>query len=329
MADVVVHGPVSWNHIVHVDELPAPRPHMQFATSHHEVLGGTSAGKAAHLRALGVDVELHTVVGTDRAAESIEVALRRADIAYVATRVDGPSERHLNLMDPAGGRVSIYLDVPATSDAGSPGATARLVSAGTGARAIVLDLSQPSRDLLQAQTPLGVPIWTDLHDYDGRSSFHQPFLQAASFVFMNADRLPDPVDFLRHTVQGGAQVAVCTLGARGAVAVDADLTVHEVPAAPISAHRRLQRCRRRVHGRVHGRAPGRCRSAGSTERWRRAGGTSPVHPPAQPPARPVRPEHRPHRERKAIDMSTTTPRSPQPAARQAAQNYPPPHRTDA
>ena len=234
MADVVVHGPVSWNHIVHVDELPDPRPHMQFATSHHEVLGGTSAGKAAHLRALGVDVELHTVVGTDRAAESIQVALRRAGIASVVTYLDGPSERHLNLMDPAGGRVSIYLDVPATPDAGSPGATARLVGAVDGARAIVLDLSQPSRDLLQQQTPLGVPIWTDLHDYDGRSSFHQPFLEAASFVFMNADRLPDPVDFLRHTVQGGAQVAVCTLGARGAVAVDANLTVHEVPAAPIS-----------------------------------------------------------------------------------------------
>ena len=233
MADVVVHGPVSWNHIVNVDELPDPTPHMQFATAHHEVLGGTSAGKAAHLRELGIDVELHTVLGTDPAANSIQDALRGADIGYVATRVHGPSERHLNLMDPTGGRVSIYLDTPAAVEVGSPGATAHLVSAATTARALVLDLSQPSRDLIDTVAPLGVPIWTDLHDYDGRSWFHQPFLHAATFVFMNADRIGDPMDFLRTAVQDGAHVAVCTLGAQGAVAVDADLAVHTVPAAPI------------------------------------------------------------------------------------------------
>ena len=31
MAEVVVHGPASWNQIVDLDELPAPEPHMQFA----------------------------------------------------------------------------------------------------------------------------------------------------------------------------------------------------------------------------------------------------------------------------------------------------------
>lgn len=72
MADVVVHGPASWNLVVDLDELPAPHPHMQFAGAHREVLGGTSAGKAAHLRDRGVDVELHTVLGTDGAAASIE-----------------------------------------------------------------------------------------------------------------------------------------------------------------------------------------------------------------------------------------------------------------
>ena len=113
MADVVVHGPVSWNHIVSVDVLPDPSPHLQAATAHHEVLGGTSAGKAAHLRELGVDVELHTVLGTDLAAASVEAALRRANVAYLATRVDGPSERHLNLTDPpVGGSPSTSTPPP-------------------------------------------------------------------------------------------------------------------------------------------------------------------------------------------------------------------------
>ncbi|HEY0645005.1 MAG TPA: carbohydrate kinase family protein [Nocardioides sp.] len=232
MTDVVVHGPSSWNLVVDLHELPEPTPHMQLATAHREVLGGTSAGKAAHLRDLGTDVELHTVLGTDAAAAEIEKTLRRAGIPTVPTYVEGPSERHLNLMDPAGGRVSIYLDVPRVAE---PGASlALLLEAASQARAVVLDLSQPSRDALTQVTTLGVPIWTDLHDYDGRSGFHAPFLDAASFVFMNGDRLDSPWDFLRACADRGAQVAVCTLGAEGAIAVDADGARHQVPAEPVS-----------------------------------------------------------------------------------------------
>jgi sugar/nucleoside kinase (ribokinase family) len=234
MSDIVVHGPASWNLVVDVDELPPPTPHMRFAAAHREVLGGTSAGKAAHLRDLGRDVELHTVLGTDRAADAIEAALREADIATVPTYVNGPSERHLNLMDSAGGRVSIYLDVPTKPDpVVAHVAMCRLLDAASQARAVVLDLSQPSRDAIEHVTALAVPIWTDLHDYDGRSSFHAPFLDAASFVFMNGDRLDAPYDFLETCVTRGAQVAVCTLGAEGALAADALHERHHVPAEPV------------------------------------------------------------------------------------------------
>lgn len=64
----------------------------------------------------------------------------------------------------------------------------------------------------------------DVHDYDGTAAFHRPFLAAAHAVFCNADRLDSPVEFLRATVDAGAQLAVCTLGADGAVAIDADGT---------------------------------------------------------------------------------------------------------
>ena len=150
MADVVVHGPVSWNMVVDLDELPDPHPHMRFANAHREVLGGTSAGKAVHLRDRAIDVELHTVLGTDAASVSIEAALRRAGIPVVATVVEGPSERHLNLMDRAGGRVSIYLDVPATPVVGPPRGLAQLLEACVRARAVVLDLSQPSAEVIDA-----------------------------------------------------------------------------------------------------------------------------------------------------------------------------------
>jgi sugar/nucleoside kinase (ribokinase family) len=232
MSDVVVHGPASWNLVVDLDELPEPKPHMRFAAAPRELLGGTSAGKAAHLRDLGTDVELHTVLGRDAAAAKIEAALRRAGIPAVPTYVDGPSERHLNLMDRAGGRVSIYLDVPRAAERGR--SLTLLLDAASRARAVVLDLSQPSRDAIEQVATLGVPIWTDLHDYDGRSSFHAPFLDAASFVFMNGDRLDSPVDFLQTCVDRGTQVAVCTLGEEGAIAVDAEGGRHLVQAEPVA-----------------------------------------------------------------------------------------------
>lgn len=233
MVDVVVHGPASWNQVVDLDELPAPVPHMQFARGHRHVLGGTSAGKAAHLRELGVDVELHTVLGTDAAAAEIEQTLRRASVPVVATYVDGPSERHLNLMDPHGGRVSLYLDVPKVGPDDVTATTAAVRRAAGGARAVVLDLSETSRAAVDAVVATGVPIWTDLHDYDGRSAFHAPFADAAGFVFMNGDRTSSVRDLLRACVARGAQLAVCTLGADGALAVDARGDEHLVPAEPV------------------------------------------------------------------------------------------------
>lgn len=230
MPDVIVCGPASWNHVVDLDELPRPEPHMQFARGDHHTLGGTSAGKALHLTDLGRASVLHTVVGNDEVADTILAALAAAGVAVAAEVTDGPSERHLNLMGPAGERVSLYLDVPATPlDPVPPG----LLEALGSARAAVLDLSARSRDLLAVVAGSGVPLWTDVHDYDGRSDFHRPFLDAASYVFMNADRVPAPLDFLRATVDDGAEVAVCTLGAEGALAVDATGAVHRVPAAPV------------------------------------------------------------------------------------------------
>jgi len=47
----------------------------------------------------------------------------------------------------------------------------RLLDGASQARAIVLDLSQASRDAIEIVAALGVPIWTDLHDYDGTAAF--------------------------------------------------------------------------------------------------------------------------------------------------------------
>ena len=235
---VVISGPASWNRIVLLDHLPEPVPHMQFALSDHETVGGTSAGKALGLAGLGREVELFTLVGSDADGEHLREVLGRVDGLELDVVEGGVTERHLNLMTPAGERVSLYLSTP--DDAPGPD-DGRLTAAMEDAAAIVMDLSPRSRRLLPDARACGRPVWTDLHDYDGVSEFHRPFLEAADVIFMNADRIgDDPLPFMRHCIDEGASIVVCTLGARGAIAVAAGggeggerMSVHEVAAVPV------------------------------------------------------------------------------------------------
>ena len=225
---IVVCGPVSWNTLVYLDQLPEPRPHVTFALEDFQTVGGTSAGKALHLTGLGRTVTCQTLLGDDDASGRVRSALESAGIRVTAPVVPGAGERHLNLMTRAGERVSVYLSVPAFSEPD----VARFAAMSRGAAALVMDLSETSRALLPTAIAAGVPLWTDVHDYDGRSEFHEPFIRAADYIFMNADGMSDPSAFMRARVEAGATAVVCTLGADGAMAFDAE-GQHRVAAVPV------------------------------------------------------------------------------------------------
>jgi len=227
---VLIAGPASWNRIVELDRLPEPVPHMQFALGDWETVGGTSAGKALSLASLGRAVTLHTLLGGDIEGDRVRDALAAAGVDLLIG--DGvATERHLNLMTRDGGRVSLYLATPQPrDDAPSPEA----IDAMSDAAAIVLALAPLSVALIPAARAAGRPIWTDIHDYDGTAEFHRPFIEAADAIFMNADGIGgDPLPFMERCITGGASLVVCTLGADGAVAVDARMLRHRVPAEPV------------------------------------------------------------------------------------------------
>jgi sugar/nucleoside kinase (ribokinase family) len=226
---VVISGPAAWNRIVLLEQLPEPVPHMQFALGDHETVGGTSAGKALGLAALGREVELFTLIGGDPDGARLRGILERIPGLELDV-VDGSrTERHLNLMTPIGERVSLYLSTP---DDRPSHEDARLEAEMEDAAAIVLDLSERSRRMIPDARASGRPIWTDVHDYDGTAAFHRPFVDAAEAIFMSADRVgDDPLPFMRHRIEEGARLVVCTLGAQGAIA----LAAHE--GGPASEHR--------------------------------------------------------------------------------------------
>ncbi|MGW4929071.1 carbohydrate kinase family protein [Agromyces sp. NPDC004153] len=227
---VLIAGPASWNRIVELDRLPEPVPHMQFALGDWETIGGTSAGKALSLAALGRPVTLHALLGGDGEGDRVRDALTTAGVDLLIG--DGvTTERHLNLMTRDGGRVSLYLATPQPNDVvPSPEAIAAM----SDAAAIVLDLAPVSIGLIPAARASGRPVWTDIHDYDGTADFHRPFIEAADAIFMNADGIGgDPLPFMERCIAGGAELVVCTLGAEGAVAVDARMQQHRVLAEPV------------------------------------------------------------------------------------------------
>lgn len=225
---VVIAGPASWNHLIVLDRLPEPVPHMQFARDAWWTIGGTSAGKALHLAGLGVDLRLRTPLGPDDDGARIRSALEAAGVAVDALPSDR-TEQHVNLMTEAGGRVSLYVASPTDPDAADIAATASAIAE---AEVAVVDLAMLGLGVIGHPSRGTTPLWIDLHDYDGESAFHEPFVRAADVVFLNADATDDPWALLRSCLDRGPRLAICTLGAEGAVALEADGTRHTVPAAP-------------------------------------------------------------------------------------------------
>ena len=229
MPHVVVAGPATWNTMVGVPAFPEPRPQTVFSTGHHDGLGGTSAGKALTLARLSVDVTLRTALGDDEVAERITAALVHPRLTMAAARGVGPSERHLNLMTPDGARLSIYLDLPP-----DPGPVPEAVRDAIGrADVVVADLTDHAREVIPIAQTAGVPLWCDVHDYDGAAEFHRQFVEAADVLVVSGERLADHRAFLAARVAAGTRWAVCTLGTRGAVALGRDEGWVEVPAVPV------------------------------------------------------------------------------------------------
>ncbi|SDK77712.1 Sugar or nucleoside kinase, ribokinase family [Nocardioides sp. YR527] len=225
---VIVCGPASWNHLIELDRLPEPVPHMQFARRSWHTIGGTSAGKALHLAGLGVDVRLWAPVGDDEDGALLRKRLGEAGVVVEAITSE-QTERHVNLMAEGGGRVSLYVSTPSAPSADAVEAARSAVAA---ADLAVIDLSELGRLVLEGLPEQRPPLWMDLHDYDGATGFHEPFLRAAAGVFMNDDGTDDPWKLMASCLDRGPRLAVCTLGAKGAIALEADGTRHEVAAVP-------------------------------------------------------------------------------------------------
>lgn len=219
----MVVGGASWNTVVHVEELPGSRPRSMEALRTYEAAGSTGVGKALNLARLGHEVHLHTLLGDDDNARRVEDTLAAAGVTTHVARHPGPTERHLNLLDPHGGRQSVFLDravVPPGLDLRPVADLARECDV------VFLNIIGYVAPLV---ADLGRPFWTDLHSWDGADPHHARFLPGASVVVLGGDVLDDPRTVCRR-LAADADLVVCTLGGRGALAFEHGGREHVVPA---------------------------------------------------------------------------------------------------
>ncbi|MCI0612106.1 PfkB family carbohydrate kinase [bacterium] len=226
MKKVFVLGGVSYNLIVYLSSFPEPRPQTIFARDFHETIGETAAGKALNLVKLGFDVTLHSLIGNDESGWKIENILQKQGIHFFHDPDPKGTERDINLMDPNGGRISIFL--PTTTY--EPNVDSKRIEAAISENdLIVMNISNYCRYLIPLVRKHRKEIWCDIHDYNRNNPYHQDFIEAADYIFMSSDQMPDYRSFLEELIQNGKKLAVCTHGAEGSTALTSDHQWFETP----------------------------------------------------------------------------------------------------
>lgn len=226
MKRILVLGGVSYNTIVYLSEFPERRAQTIFANDYHETIGETGAGKALNLAKLGIQVTLLGLIGEDKYGLKVRKILEDEGVRFIYDIDPKGTERDINLMDQNGGRITIFLP---TSTFEPIVNTSQIETAISESDLVVLNISNYCRHLIPMIQKHKKEIWCDIHDYDGRNSYHQDFVEAADYIFMSSDQMPNYRNFLEHLIRSGKKLSVCTHGVKGSTALTSDWQWYETP----------------------------------------------------------------------------------------------------
>ncbi|MFD7276827.1 adenosine kinase [Streptomyces sp. NPDC059862] len=229
--DVLVLGGAGVDTIVYVPELPLPYADSYMIDSGIRTRAGqTGDFVAVGLSALGLRTHHLDMLGDDPEGELVRALHQDKGIPLTAVPQPAGTKRAVNLVGPDGRRLSLYDTSRSHPDDRLPEPTVRALAEAS--RHVHVSLTHPCAHALPVLRETGVPLSTDLHDWDGENPYHEPFALAADVVFLSAAALTDPERTMRRIAERGrAEVAVATAGAEGAyLLTDGELT--RIPAVP-------------------------------------------------------------------------------------------------
>ena len=210
---VLVLGGASWNLMVRMAALPGDRPATIPDCTWFEAAGSTGLGKAMALAALGYRPVLHATLGEDDAGDRIRALCDSRGITLIADKDPAGTARHLNLMDHDGRRISIFLSNGSSApDVDMTAITTPILDAQT----IFLGITASSLPLLPLLRESDAEILVDLHDYDGISPWHAPFIACADVVQVSDEQLSAPSVQANAWLSQGKRQVIVTRGADGA-----------------------------------------------------------------------------------------------------------------
>jgi len=222
---ILVVGGASYDEIVQLDEFFMPSPATIFAKSSYQTPGSTGVGKALALAKLGHDVTFIAKVGKDSSGKNLIDTLQDANIDFHPIWV-GKTEKHLNLMNSKGERISIFTQMSSTPAIDFDSYNDLIAVSDI----VCLNIIDWCRGLIPNIKALSKPIYVDLHDYDFKNPYHQDFIDAADGVFLSSERLSDFNDFVLKMISQGKIWVVITHGAKGATAATTLDNLTSIPA---------------------------------------------------------------------------------------------------
>jgi sugar/nucleoside kinase (ribokinase family) len=216
MKKIVIIGGVSYNTMVYLEKFPEARPQTIFSRGLYETIGSTGAGKALNLSKLGFDVTLHAMIGADEYGLKIQNILKQSGIRFLYDIDPKGTERHINLMDQGGGRISIFASTATFEPHVNPEPVEAAIEQND---FVVLNINNYCRQFIPIIKRHQKEIWCDIHDYDGKNSYHKDFVNAAEFIFMSSDAMSDYRQFLESLIRSGKKLAICTHGSKGSTTI--------------------------------------------------------------------------------------------------------------
>ncbi|RKN50966.1 carbohydrate kinase family protein [Micromonospora endolithica] len=230
MSDLLVIGGLGVDIRVRVPALPLPAADSATVDPIDLRIGNTGSGVALAAHALGLRVTVVDVLGADPAGDVVRTALAGTSVRAVLADAPGGTRRSVNLVDPTGRRSSLYdprpWHGPAPFTATELG---ELVAEAAHVHVSIMDWTVGLLPAVRAAVGDGVPLSTDLHDWDGDNPYHRPFADAADLVFVSGVRLDDRAGALAMAL--APRTVVVTRGADGADLYPAGGDPVRVPAA--------------------------------------------------------------------------------------------------
>jgi sugar/nucleoside kinase (ribokinase family) len=230
--DVLVVGGAGVDTVVRVDSLPVPVADSVGVPPIREMPGQTGGYKALGCRALGMTVKFLDVIGDDWIGAMVREHLAKGGVDFEAVISPAGTRRAVNLVDASGRRMSFYdgrdpLDLRMPREFYLPHLRR--------ARHVHLSVMHYARFLYDDIEELGVPVSTDLHDWDGVANHHKEFALRSDLVFLSAAGAGERIagvmrDILRD---GRAEAVIATAGAGGSYVLSRDgggSTPRHVPA---------------------------------------------------------------------------------------------------